>query len=295
MSLVKQRLRTMLRSAKDSIKDYNMAERRVRAVTSNEPWPASSRSMMAVCGDMKDPGLYDSILIMLLKRIQDRSQILHVKKSLQLVDFCLRHALQRFVDDMKARRHVFLSLSKYRFLVHGQDKGAEIRAKSDCILALLDDDGRLITERETARRTRSRISGFGYQMVPHRNVPQRSPLNSPSSSTVSTTITKSSSSSDDSSSVQLPIIVAPRRKQRVPAASGGSVAPSPTDNWLLDLVSGSAPAVHDPSKENMMLDWSLPQNQYPEPKTLRLDCSPIPQNNTKNNRKNPKTNDLLFL
>ncbi|KMS93596.1 hypothetical protein BVRB_029880, partial [Beta vulgaris subsp. vulgaris] len=169
MSLMKDRLKNLIRSAKNSIKDYNPAERRVRDATSNEPWPPSSRTMLAICHDMTDATLYDSVLVMLLKRLQDKGQVMHVRKSLQLVEFCLRHGNRRFIEDMKTRRFIFKLLLSYRFLIHGQDKGAEVRSKAEYIMELLGDDARLDHERSAAKRARSRMTGFSNSMIKRRS------------------------------------------------------------------------------------------------------------------------------
>lgn len=125
MSAPKDKLRQLLRSAKNSLKTYNEVEKRVREATSNDPWPSTSTLMMRIVADTDDHFLYDSMLSMLLKRLQDTSQIMHVKKALILADFLLRNAGGRFINDMKSRLHIFENLSSYRYLVEGSDKGAD--------------------------------------------------------------------------------------------------------------------------------------------------------------------------
>ena len=76
-------LRKLLRQVKNRVKEYNDVERRIREATSNDPWPCSSTQMYEIACDANDQFKYDSMLGMLLKRLQDYSQIMHVKKALQ--------------------------------------------------------------------------------------------------------------------------------------------------------------------------------------------------------------------
>ena len=142
MSAPKDKLRQILRSAKNSFKSYNEVEKRVREATSNDPWPSTSSSMMRIVHDAEDSFMYDSMLSMLLKRLQHHSQLMHVKKALILTEFILRNGNIRFVNDMKARIHIFEALESYRFLVEGSDKGGDgkrciIETEYDCFKTIL--------------------------------------------------------------------------------------------------------------------------------------------------------------
>jgi hypothetical protein len=152
--------RKVMRQVKNRMKEYNDVERRVREATSNDPWPSTSTVMHQIANDANDHFRYDSLLGMLLKRLQDYGQILHVKKALFLAEFLLRNAPQRFVNDMKDRSHIFNHLTKYRYLVDGADKGEDVRAKASSILRLIKDDNLLEKQRETAIRTRGRFVGY---------------------------------------------------------------------------------------------------------------------------------------
>lgn len=152
-STVKHRLRRLMRTAKHAVKDYSAAERNVLQATSNDPWPAPSSLLAVVCLSLDDPGVYDPVLMIVLRRLQDRRQMTHIKKSLIVVEYCLRHCRSaRFIQDMRVRLHVFRSLTAYRYLLHGQDKGNEVRQAADAIIDLLNDDLRLQTERAVAQR-----------------------------------------------------------------------------------------------------------------------------------------------
>jgi len=163
MSAPKDKLRQLLRSAKNSLKTYNEVGKRVREATSNDPWPSTSTLMMRIVADTDDHFLYDSMLSMLLKRLQDTSQIMHVKKALILADFLLRNAGARFINDMKSRLHIFGNLCSYRYLVEGSDKGADVRVKAERMLELLQNDDMLKHERESSRRLKERMGAISYK------------------------------------------------------------------------------------------------------------------------------------
>ncbi|XXQ37344.1 ENTH domain-containing protein [Plasmodiophora brassicae] len=272
-STVKHRLRRLMRTAKHAVKDYSAAERNVLQATSNDPWPAPSSLLAVVCLSLDDPGVYDPVLMIVLRRLQDRRQMTHIKKSLIVVEYCLRHCRSaRFIQDMRVRLHVFRSLTAYRYLLHGQDKGNEVRQAADAIIDLLNDDLRLQTERAVAQRTRVRIQGYGPGCLPYTDAdamirshpahiafapssPSTAPSSSPSgqSSSSSSSSSESATSASEGAAPVQPLAVVPvgppaakrGRGRRTQARSAGPVVPvtaperhaQPDANaWLLDYV-----------------------------------------------------------
>jgi hypothetical protein len=158
----KDMVRKMFRQVKNRVKEYNDVEKRVREATSNDPWPCTSTLMAQIANDANDQYRYDSMLGIVLKRLQDYGQIMHVKKAMILVQYLVRNAPIRFVQDMKSRTHIFEHLKKYRFIIEGVDKGQDIRLKAEAIMHLLSNERALEEQRESANRTRGKFIGLSY-------------------------------------------------------------------------------------------------------------------------------------
>lgn len=156
-------MRGLYRKAKDTWKQYDDAEVRVREATSNDPWGASSTMMSRISDDCDHPLRYQSMFTMLYKRMTDYKHYKHVLKSLHLIDYLLKHANSRFVHDMTLRKETLKDLTQYKFVENGIDCGEEIRKKADQILDLLEDEEKLREEREAARNTKGRISALDHK------------------------------------------------------------------------------------------------------------------------------------
>lgn len=134
----------------------------VREATSNDPWGASSNLMQRIAREADFPANYHAMMEILWKRISDYQHIKHVVKSLNLVQYLLLHASQRFVDDMRSRKDVIRRLKGYKYIKEGRDIGQEVRNNASYVYELINDEDRLERARATARNVRGKIIGFAH-------------------------------------------------------------------------------------------------------------------------------------
>jgi len=153
-------LRKWYRIAKNTVKQYDEAEARVREATSNDPWGATGVLMAQISEDMNDPMHYQSSFGMIWKRVSDVKHYKHILKALVLIDYLLKHGNKRFLHDLKLRKGTIKRLEDFTYWKNGADVGEEVRNKAGKIVELLNDKELLEKERKAADRVKGKIFGL---------------------------------------------------------------------------------------------------------------------------------------
>ncbi|KAF8161713.1 hypothetical protein K438DRAFT_1619019, partial [Mycena galopus ATCC 62051] len=138
-----------LRVAKNYARGYSNTQAKVREATSNDPWGPSETQMNEIAQVTYNQGDFVEIMEMLDKRLNDKGKNWrHVFKSLILLDYLLHHGSENVIIYFRDNLYVIKMLREFQYVDEdGKDQGAIVRTKAKDTTSLLQDEGRLRTER----------------------------------------------------------------------------------------------------------------------------------------------------
>ncbi|KAJ7070318.1 hypothetical protein B0H15DRAFT_870903 [Mycena belliarum] len=158
-----------VRVVKNYTKGYSDTQAKVRDATSNDPWGPSGTQMNEIAQMTYNQGDFVEIMEMLDKRLNDKGKNWrHVFKSLTLLDYLLHQGSENVIIYFKDNLYVIKTLKEFQFVDEdGKDQGGNVRAKAKDITSLLQDEGRLRTERRARASMRERmVRGAGEDGEP---------------------------------------------------------------------------------------------------------------------------------
>ncbi|KAJ7615044.1 epsin domain-containing protein [Mycena polygramma] len=153
-----------VRVVKNYTKGYSDTQAKVRDATSNDPWGPSGTQMNEIAQMTYNQGDFVEIMEMLDKRLNDKGKNWrHVFKSLTLLDYLLHQGSENVIIYFKDNLYVIKTLKEFQYVdEEGKDQGGNVRAKAKDITSLLQDEGRLRTERRARASMRERmVKGAG--------------------------------------------------------------------------------------------------------------------------------------
>ncbi|KAJ7241030.1 hypothetical protein B0H12DRAFT_1326314 [Mycena haematopus] len=153
-----------VRVVKNYTKGYSDTQAKVRDATSNDPWGPSGTQMNEIAQMTYNQGDFVEIMEMLDKRLNDKGKNWrHVFKSLTLLDYLLHQGSENVIIYFKDNLYVIKTLKEFQYVDEdGKDQGGNVRAKAKDITSLLQDEGRLRTERRARASMRERmVKGAG--------------------------------------------------------------------------------------------------------------------------------------
>ncbi|KAJ7442527.1 epsin domain-containing protein [Mycena galericulata] len=153
-----------VRTVKNYTKGYSDTQAKVRNATSNDPWGPSGTQMNEIAQMTYNQGDFVEIMEMLDKRLNDKGKNWrHVFKSLTLLDYLLHQGSENVIIYFKDNLYVIKTLKEFQYVDEdGKDQGGNVRAKAKDITSLLQDEGRLRTERRARASMRERmVKGAG--------------------------------------------------------------------------------------------------------------------------------------
>ncbi|KAJ7233749.1 epsin domain-containing protein [Mycena rebaudengoi] len=148
-----------VRVVKNYTKGYSDTQSKVRDATSNDPWGPSGTQMNEIAQMTYNQGDFVEIMEMLDKRLNDKGKNWrHVFKSLTLLDYLLHQGSENVIIYFKDNLYVIKTLKEFQYVDEdGKDQGGNVRAKAKDITSLLQDEGRLRTERRARASMRERM------------------------------------------------------------------------------------------------------------------------------------------
>ncbi|KAJ7802413.1 hypothetical protein B0H14DRAFT_2892257 [Mycena olivaceomarginata] len=155
-----------VRVVKNYTKGYSDTQSKVRDATSNDPWGPSGTQMNEIAQMTYNQGDFVEIMEMLDKRLNDKGKNWrHVFKSLTLLDYLLHQGSENVIIYFKDNLYVIKTLKEFQYVDEdGKDQGGNVRAKAKDITSLLQDEGRLRTERRARASMRERmVKGAGEE------------------------------------------------------------------------------------------------------------------------------------
>lgn len=151
--------KSLRRKMKNVIQNYSDCERWVRDATCNEPWGASTTSMMRIAEATHDPERFPLIMGMIWKRMAKKGKFWrHVYKSLTLLEYCVKTGADAVLANARNNIASLRALETFQFInKDGRDEGRNVREKSRSLISLMSDEDRLADERERAMKAKQRI------------------------------------------------------------------------------------------------------------------------------------------
>ncbi|XP_050432308.1 epsin-2 isoform X3 [Adelges cooleyi] len=154
------------RNIKNIAHNYSDAQIKVREATSNDQWGPSSTLMSEIADLTYNVVAFSEIMAILWKRLNDHGRNWrHVHKALILLEYLIKTGSEKVAQQCKENRFAIKTLETFQHIEDNKDKGQRVRDTATQLVALLDDDERLKTERARAIKAKERsvqkISSFG--------------------------------------------------------------------------------------------------------------------------------------
>lgn len=150
--------KAVLRSIKNVTNGYSSAQILVRECTSNDPSSPTVTRMSQVADLTYKNGSFQDIMEIIDKRLNDKGKNWrHVAKALTLLEYLIRYGSDDVVIWAKDNLYIIKTLREFHATDSvGHDQGSIIRVKAKELTSLLQDDERLLQEREAAGLNASR-------------------------------------------------------------------------------------------------------------------------------------------
>ncbi|VVC40780.1 Hypothetical protein CINCED_3A018593 [Cinara cedri] len=154
------------RNIKNIAHNYSDAQVKVREATSNDQWGPSSTLMAEIADLTYNVVAFSEIMAILWKRLNDHGRNWrHVHKALILLEYLIKTGSEKVAQQCKENRFSIKTLETFQHIEDNKDKGQRVRDTATQLVALLDDDERLKTERTRAikakERSAQKVSSFG--------------------------------------------------------------------------------------------------------------------------------------
>ncbi|EER34521.1 predicted protein [Candida tropicalis MYA-3404] len=137
-------------------------ESKVREATNNEPWGASSTLMSQIAAGTYNYREREEIIAFIFRRFTEKAanEWRQIYKSLQLLEYLIKNGSERVIDDVRANVSLIQMLKSFHYIdSKGRDQGINVRNKSKNLIAFLNDDNQIRTERKKARQNAKKFGG----------------------------------------------------------------------------------------------------------------------------------------
>ncbi|KAI1445889.1 ENTH-domain-containing protein [Annulohypoxylon stygium] len=155
-------LKAGVRKVQNAVMNYTEMEAKVREATNNEPWGASSTLMQEIANGTFNYQTLNEIMPMIYRRFTEKSaeEWRQIYKSLQLLEFLIKHGSERVIDDARGHITLLKMLRQFHFIdQNGKDQGINVRNRAKELAELLGDVDRIRAERKKARANKAKYTG----------------------------------------------------------------------------------------------------------------------------------------
>ncbi|KOS17860.1 ENTH domain-containing protein [Escovopsis weberi] len=155
-------LKAGFRKAQNAVMNYTEMEAKVREATNNEPWGASSTLMQEIANGTFNYQTLNEIMPMIYRRFTEKAaeEWRQIYKSLQLLEFLIKHGSERVIDDARGHITLLKMLRQFHYIdQNGKDQGINVRNRAKELAELLSDVERIRAERKKARATKNKYTG----------------------------------------------------------------------------------------------------------------------------------------
>ncbi|KAI1827843.1 hypothetical protein F4861DRAFT_291642 [Xylaria intraflava] len=155
-------LKAGVRKVQNAVMNYTEMEAKVREATNNEPWGASSTLMQEIANGTFNYQTLNEIMPMIYRRFTEKSaeEWRQIYKSLQLLEFLIKHGSERVIDDARGHITLLKMLRQFHYIdPNGKDQGINVRNRAKELAELLGDVERIRAERKKARINKAKYTG----------------------------------------------------------------------------------------------------------------------------------------
>ncbi|KAI1500230.1 hypothetical protein F5X99DRAFT_250653 [Biscogniauxia marginata] len=151
-----------VRKVQNAVMNYTEMEAKVREATNNEPWGASSTLMQEIANGTFNYQTLNEIMPMIYRRFTEKAaeEWRQIYKSLQLLEFLIKHGSERVIDDARGHITLLKMLRQFHYIdQNGKDQGINVRNRAKELAELLGDVDRIRAERKKARANKAKYTG----------------------------------------------------------------------------------------------------------------------------------------
>ncbi|SPO02366.1 related to cytoskeletal adaptor [Cephalotrichum gorgonifer] len=155
-------VKASVRKVQNAVMNYTEMEAKVREATNNEPWGASTTLMQEIANGTFNYQTLNEIMPMIYRRFTEKTaeEWRQIYKSLQLLEFLVKHGSERVIDDARSHLTLLKMLRQFHYIdQNGKDQGINVRNRAKELAELLSDVERIRTERKKARATKNKYTG----------------------------------------------------------------------------------------------------------------------------------------
>ncbi|GMM33823.1 Ent3 protein [Saccharomycopsis crataegensis] len=155
-------VKKQVRKAQNVVLNYSDMEAKVREATNNEPWGTPSRKMQEIADGTYNYRDREEIVGMIFRRFTEKAanEWRQIYKALILLEYIVKHGSERFVDDARSNMSLISMLKSFQYIdSQGRDQGVNIRNRAKLLIALLNDDNKIRSERKKARENAKKFGG----------------------------------------------------------------------------------------------------------------------------------------
>ncbi|KAF9068587.1 hypothetical protein BDP27DRAFT_1224022 [Rhodocollybia butyracea] len=153
-------IKSYYEQAKNVVLNVSEIEAKVREATNDDPWGASSTLMQ----DIANRPEFNEIMPSIYSRFMEKEarQWRQIYKSLQLLEYLIKHGSERVVDDARSHISTIKMLRSFHYIDDkGKDQGLNVRNRAKEIVELLSDVEHIRAERRKAKANKSKYIGTG--------------------------------------------------------------------------------------------------------------------------------------
>ncbi|ESK87476.1 epsin domain-containing protein [Moniliophthora roreri MCA 2997] len=157
-------IKSMYEQAKNVVLNVSEIEAKVREATNDDPWGASSTLMQDIANRTFNYPDFNEIMPSIYSRFMEKEarQWRQIYKSLQLLEYLIKHGSERVVDDARAHIATIKMLRNFHYIDDkGKDQGINVRNRAKEIVELLSDVDKIRAERRKAKANKNKYSGQG--------------------------------------------------------------------------------------------------------------------------------------
>ncbi|KAL0567549.1 Epsin-3, clathrin recruitment and traffic between the Golgi and endosome [Marasmius crinis-equi] len=157
-------IKSMYEQAKNVVLNVSEIEAKVREATNDDPWGASSTLMQEIANRTFNYPDFNEIMPSIYSRFMEKEarQWRQIYKSLQLLEYLIKHGSERVVDDARAHIATIKMLRNFHYIDDkGKDQGINVRNRAKEIVELLSDVEKIRAERRKAKTNKNKYTGQG--------------------------------------------------------------------------------------------------------------------------------------
>lgn len=155
-------VKAYVRKAQNVAMNLTEMEAKVREATNNEPWGCPTSLMAQIAAGTYNYREREEIIGFIFRRFTEKAanEWRQIYKSLQLLEYLVKNGSERLIDDVRANVSIIQMLKSFHYIdSKGRDQGINVRNKSKTLVALLNDDALIRSERKKARANQKKFGG----------------------------------------------------------------------------------------------------------------------------------------